>query len=295
MNYRTNQLARSLSCGQSQFIGVFASPGIMPAFHLTIDPIEQALSEQGYLMLFTKPSRSEQGERIALDQIAAHRVPGIIAVLSTSDHDFSAFQEIVRQGVKLVIINQPMRGLNVPQIVCDDYAPTRLAAEHLISLGHRRIVYLAIPLASEHSRERARGFLDAMKNAGIPTGQSSIVETDLSEESGAQVMARLLKHKNPPTAVVTRQDVVALGAMDAVFSAGLSVPEDVSIIGFGDVWRSNALKVPLTTLRYPFEKMASRGAETLLRMLGEEDVPAKTEVMDVELVLRSSTAPPRKL
>lgn len=292
MNYRPNRLARNLSCGKTQFVGVLASQEIMPAFHLLIDPIEQALSARGYLMLFTKPSRSEQGERIALDQIVEQRVPGIIAVFGTSDHDCQAIQAIADQGTKVVVINQRVEGLNVPQIVCDDYGSIRLATEHLISLGHRRIVYLANPLTSRHGIERAKGFEDAMKNAECPVAETSIVETDLTEESGAEVMARLLKKKNPPTGVVTRADVVALGAMGAVFSAGLSVPEDVSIIGLGDVWRSNALRAPLTTLRYPFEQMASRGAEMLFRMLDGEDIPPTTEVMDVELVLRLSTAPP---
>ncbi|MCE5198083.1 MAG: LacI family DNA-binding transcriptional regulator [Armatimonadota bacterium] len=294
MNYRPNQLARSLSCGQSQFIGVLASPSIMPAFHLLIDPIERSLSEQDYLMLFTRPSKSKEGMNIALDQLIANRVPGIIAVLSPSDRDTNAFKEVVDQNVKLVVVNEPINGLEVPQIVCDDYKSVRIATEHLISLGHRRIVYLAIPLDSERSRERAKGFTDAMKNAGLPVGTSSIVETELSEEAGAQVMTRLLKRENPPTAVVARQDVVALGAMDAVFSAGLSVPQDVSIVGLGDMWRSNALRVPLTTIHYPFEEMANRGAKILLRLLAGKSVPPKTEVMDAKLVLRSSTAPPRK-
>lgn len=294
MNYHPNQLARSLSCGQSQFIGVLASPSIMPAFHLLIDPIEKVLSEKGYPMLFARPSKSEDGVRIALDQLIANRVPGIIAVLSPSNHDTDAFQEVVQQDVKLVTVNEPITGLEVPQIVCDDYNSVRIATEHLISLGHRRIVYLATPLTSERSRERARGFTDAMKSVGLSTGTSSIVETDLSEAAGAQVMARLMKRKNPPTAVVARQDLVALGAMEAVFSAGLSVPQDVSIVGLGDMWRSNALRVPLTTMHYPFEEMANRGAKMLLRILDGKSVPSRTEVMDVKLVLRASTAPPRK-
>lgn len=294
MNYRPNQLARSLSCGQSQFIGVLASPSIMPAFHLLIDPIENVLSEKDYLMLFTRPSKSENGVRIALDQLIANRVPGIIAVLSPSDHNTDVFHEVLKQNVKLVIVNEPVKDLEVPQIICDDYKSTQIATEHLISLGHRNIVYLAIPQTSEHSRERARGFTDAMKNAGLPVGESSIIETALSEDAGKETMARLLKWKNPPTAVVARQDIVALGAMEAVFSAGLSVPRDVSIVGLGDVWRSNALRVPLTTIHYPFEEMANRGANMLLQMLGGRNVPPTKEIMDVKLVLRSSTAPPRK-
>jgi LacI family transcriptional regulator len=267
----------------------------MPAFHLLIDPIEKALSEHDYLMLFTRPSKAEEGVRMALDQLIANRVPGIIAVLSPSDHDTAAFYDVAAQNVKLVTINEPVKDLEIPQIVCDDYMSVRMATQHLISLGHRHIAYLAIPLTSERSRERARGFMDAMKEAGIPQGTSSIVETDLSEESGANVMARLLKRKKPPTGIVARQDIVALGAMDAVFSAGLSVPQDVSIVGIGDMWRSNALRVPLTTMHYPFEEMASRGAKMLLRMLDGKSVPAKTETMEVKLILRSSTAPPSKL
>lgn len=294
MNYRPNELARSLSCGRSQAIGVLASPSIMPAFHLLIDPIEKALSERGHLMLFARPSKSEAGVRMALDQLTANRVPGIIAVLSPSDQETAAFHDIVAQNVKLVVVNEPVSGLAIPQIVCDDYKSVRIATQHLISLGHRRIVYLAIPLTSERSRERARGFLDAMKEAGIPAGTSSIVDTDFSEESGARVMSRLLKRKNPPTAVVARQDIVALGAMDAVFSAGLSVPRDVSIVGIGDILRSNALRVPLTTMHYPFEEMASRGAKMLLRMLDGVAVAPRTEIVDVRLILRSSTAPPPK-
>jgi DNA-binding LacI/PurR family transcriptional regulator len=197
----------------------------------------------------------------------------------------------VESGVKVVVIDRYLENVKAPQVICDDYTATRLATEHLISLGHRRIVHMAIPQTSYVGRQRSKGFHDAMSEAGIPVTSASTVDTPMGAQFGYQIMSRLLKRKNRPTAVVVRQDVIAIGAMRAILANGLSIPKDISIIGNGDFWCDDMLGVPLTTVHFPIEEVARIGVKRLLQMLAGEHVEAKTEVLDVKLIIRSSCAP----
>lgn len=292
LNYRPNCIAQSLTKGQSQFVAVVAAPAVIPMFHLVVEPIEKRLQEAGYSMLFYSSTETEEGQRKCAEQLFANRVAGVIAVAGSGYTDSQGYKELVNSGVSLVVINRCLDGLDVPQIVCDDYRAARFATEYLISLGHKRIAHLTIPEASSAGRERGRGFHDAITEAGLEVIPSFVIETGLNEDAGMEAMSTLLHDPNPPTAVVTRQDAVAMGAMYSAFEHGISVPEQISIIGNGDIWRCNLLRVPLTTIRHPMENMAIKGVTTLLDMLNNRPVQVTTEIMDFELVVRSSCAPP---
>jgi len=192
-----------------------------------------------------------------------------------------------------VVADRRIDGLQVPQTVGDDYACARIATEHLLSLGHTRITHLAIPLSCSAGRDRAKGFEDAMREAGVSFDASSIIPTEFGEHYGMKAMQLLLESDAPPTAIIARHDVVAIGAMRAVFAAGLSVPEDVSIIGAGGLWFNDIVRIPLTTVEHPMQKIAAKASEKLLALLAGEAVPSETEILEVELVIRCSTAPPK--
>ncbi|MBI2843706.1 MAG: LacI family DNA-binding transcriptional regulator [Armatimonadetes bacterium] len=295
LKYRPNHIARSLVLGQSRFVGVVATPSFMPEFPSTLQPVEFGLRQAGYSMLFFTSTGYPGGERLCLEQMLQNRVAGVIAVPSSNPADRSAYQELIDSDIKLVIMGGCIEGLEVPQVLGNDYQAARLATEHLISLGHREIVYLAIPQTSYSGRERARGFKEAMADAGLPVRPSSIVEVKFGQEAGAEAMARILKRKNRPTALVVRHDIVAVGAVRAIFAAGLSVPEGFSVVGNTDVWFDDMLRVPLTSVRHPREQMAEFATKNLLAMLAKKPVEAKTTILDVDLVVRSSTAPPAKM
>jgi len=292
MNYRPNFIARSLVQGRSSFIGVLVTPSIFPSSPATIDVLETALREAGYSMLLESSGGYPGGEARALERMAGCRVAGVIAVPASSTSNPECYQQFVESGASMVVIDRRVEGLRCPQVTGNDYRAGYLAAEHLISLGHRRIAYMAIPESSHAGRERARGIREAAAAAGIEIPPFMIVETGFDAAAGELAMRRLLGLPAPPTAVIARHDIVAVGAMRAIAAAGLSIPRDISVIGNGNVWFSDVLMVPLTTLRHPIEKMAGLAVRKLLDMVSGEQVEPTTEILDVDFVERASTGPP---
>jgi LacI family transcriptional regulator len=292
MNYHPNHIARSLVMGQSNFVGVLTTPSIMVMSHFILELIENSLRDAGYSVLFYTSGGQPEGERRCLDQLIQNRVAGIIAIPGSNSAEAQAYQEVIDTGVKLVTIDRTVEGLETPQVIGDDYRAALLATEHLVSLGHERISYLAIPRTCHAGRERARGFMDAMTAAGLSVEKDAIIETPFSESCGEEVTAGLLRGKRPPTAILARHDIVAAGAIRAISKAGLSIPDDISLVGNGNIWCSDILKVPLTTVRHPIEQMTRIAIDSLLAMLSNQEVEKKTTVLPVELVLRSSTARP---
>lgn len=289
LRYRPNHIARSLAMGKSGVVGVVVTPTVLPVFAAIIEPIEASLRKAGYSILFFTTG-DFAGERACLEQLLEHQVDGLIAIPGQGEDIRAGYQELLDAGAKVVLLDRGLEGLPVPQIIGDDYLSAKLATEHLLSLGHRNIVHLAMPTTSHAGRERMRGFLETMEEAGVHTSPSSVVTTDFGEEAGARAMSRVLKRKDRPTAVVARHDVVAIGALYAIYEAGLRVPEDISLVGAGDIWCASVLRVPLTTVHHPLRQVSEMGVKLLLDLLGGKDVEPRTHKLPVELVARESCA-----
>lgn len=293
MKYRPNYIARSLTLGRSNLVGVIANPSLYYSFNSIIEGIESSLRDNGYSMLLYISGRGSAGEESFVEQMMRNRVDGVIAVPSSRTFDPSAYQELVDTGVKLVTIDACIEGLQAPQVLADNYRAGRIATEHLISLGHSRIVYLAIPQVSYVGRERARGFRDAMSAAGIPISDDSIIEVEFDEHLVANVVADILKRPVLPTALLVRHDIVARGVMRTLLAAGLKIPEDMSIMGHGNVSGSDMFRIPLSTIHFPALEMANKSVQMLLSMLEGNEVEPTITMLDVRLVHRESTAPPK--
>jgi LacI family transcriptional regulator len=289
MRYRPNYIARSLTQGRTNLVGVLSKPSIYYASHSVIDAVESGLRKGGYSTLLFISSNENSTDESVVEQLLKNRVDGVIAVPGSMTLP-TTYHELVDAGVKLVTLDGLIDDLAAPQIIGDNYKAGRQATEHLIAFGHRRIAYLGIPQISNVGRERARGVRDAFQEGGIPIEPQFFKEIDFSETIAEKCTADLLLSPLRPTALLVRHDVLARGAMRAVLNAGLSIPEDISIVGNGDILGSDMFRVPLTTVRFPAQQMADFCVRTLLEMLSGRDVESKTTVFDVELVVRSSTA-----
>jgi DNA-binding LacI/PurR family transcriptional regulator len=166
------------------------------------------------------------------------------------------------------------------------------ATRHLIHLGHRRIAYLGDRFGHQSDTERSTGYRRAMQEAGIGIPTELVVHGDGMPEGGVAAMNQLLALPHPPTAVFCYNDMTALGAMRQIRSSGLKVPDDVSVAGFDDLYISQYLEPPLTTVRQPMRQMGRMAMETLLHIF---DGPHSTHNLRVEgqLIVRQSTARPK--
>ncbi len=293
LNYHPSHIARSLSLGTSGLIGVVATPSILTVFENFVEPIERAIRDAGYSLLLYTSSGDPESERLCLVDLIQKRVDGVIAIPSSNPADVKAYQDVVDSGIKLVVLDRCVEGLMVPQVGGDDYEAGRLATEYLLELGHRRIVYLAIPRTSSSGHQRAQGFIDAMARAGVPMDESSIIDTGFGEEFGEKAMESLRTRKALPTGIIARHDLNAIGVMRVALASGLSVPGDISIVGNADISLADMVKVPLTTVRHPSRQMAVMGATRLLELLAGQHVHPEITRLPVQLVIRSSCAAPR--
>jgi LacI family transcriptional regulator len=293
MHYTPNPIARSLILGRSSFVGVVADYTISPAYAKLVDPIEQGLRANGLTMLLVHSPDTPEGEEMVVRQLMSYNIAGLIVIRTSVSPETDIYQRFIDSGGKLVIVNKVTDRFAVPQVGTSDYMPSRLAAAHLISLGHRRIAHLSINSRTLSAQARDRGFRDALVDAGLEVDEALIIPTEMSHEAGRDSALRLLRMGNPPTGIVTRYDAVAMGACDACFSEGLSVPGDVSVTGVADVWNPRILRVALTTIGHPYREIASRGVQMMIDLLRGVDVKPETIVIGSELIVRESTAPPR--
>jgi DNA-binding LacI/PurR family transcriptional regulator len=192
-------------------------------------------------------------------------------------------------NVPMVLVNDQYPGEFVHSVMIANEDGSRAATEHLIEMGHRRIAYVGDRSGYQTETERLEGYRQALIAAGIEFAGELAVHGDGRPEAAVTAMDGLLKLPEPPTAVCCYNDMTAMGAMKAIRSRGLRVPEDVSVTGFDDLFFAEYLEPPLTTVRQPMRRMGQMAMENLLKLMSGEDSVAQVKV-EAELIVRGSTA-----
>jgi DNA-binding LacI/PurR family transcriptional regulator len=197
----------------------------------------------------------------------------------------------IADGLPVVVVDEPIAGLPpVPTVVMDDYAGGYQATSYLVALGHRRIAFVSGPAELGSVQERFRGYLDALRKAGVETEGQVRLSGQFTEQFGMSALPHLLAAAHPPTAAFVASDYIALGVISAAEAHGLRVPDDLSIVGFDDIRFSQYVRPRLTTIRSPLDRLAHLGVELLFERLADPQAPARTHVLPVELVIRESAA-----
>jgi LacI family transcriptional regulator len=218
-------------------------------------------------------------------------VDGFIAATARLDHELLA--EAGAGGTPLVLVNRSFEDGLVTAVTVDDWEGTRLAVEHVVALGHRRIGHLAGPQNVSTGHRRYLGFLDAMGSAGleVPDGAVSFTSA-LIESEGARACAEVLACEPRVTAIVAGNDRLAIGCYDTLAARGLRCPEDVSIVGFNDMPFVDRLRPPLTSVRVPQWEIGTVAADLLLQQLADPSRGVSEILLEPSLVVRASTCPP---
>ncbi len=289
LGYRPNPIARGLRTNRSNTIGVLVPDLMNPLFAAVVRGIEDGLREGGYTPLIANTDNDAERERIAYEAMSARQVDGFIAATARRDHWLLADQ--VRTGVKVVLVNRRVDSDALPAVTGDDLAGIKLAVEHLVSLGHRRIAHLAGSQALYTGWSRHRGFLDAMEACGLELDPDLIVFSEaFTEREGARCCAELLASRRDFTAIVAGNDLLALGCYDAFERHGLRCPDDMSVVGYNDMPFVDRFRPPLTTVRVPHYELGATAAQLMLEQLRAPDPPPRQLLLAPELVVRGSTA-----
>jgi LacI family transcriptional regulator len=294
LNYRTNAIARSLRTQRSQTVGVVIPDIANPLFPRIVRGIDDALQEIRYTSLVTYTDGRDDRLMERFDLLRQRGVDGLL--VATARHSDAALDALAGAGVPVVQINRRSQNRAIPSVTPDDRGGIRSAVDFLAGLGHTKIAHLAPPRSHSTGRERIAGFRAAMRRAGLEV-RSEFIESGraVTLEEGARLCAALLEAHPEVTAIVAGNDLMALGCYDALRTAGLRCPDDISIIGFNDMPFAERFDPPLTTVRFDHYEMGAAAVGVLLRRLRAPDgEPAAVHLeLETRLVVRGSTGPPR--
>lgn len=293
LGYRRNPLASGLRTQRSHTIGVLIPDLTNPVFPPIVRGIERTLGQEGYISILADSDSDIENERIILERMQERHVDGLI--LATAHRKDKIVKECIQQNIPFVLVNRTVDNESVMAVVNDDELGIRLALGHLVELGHRRIAYVGGPQDTSTGYTRYRAFIAALHTSGLRTDRDLVVNAKaFSELAGYQALTDILKTRKKFTAVVTANDLLALGCYDTLEERKLSCPDDVSITGFNDMPFISRFVPPLTTLHIPHFDLGVQSAQLLLERIREPDKPAKTVKLEPRLIIRGSTALPSK-
>ncbi|WP_244626889.1 LacI family DNA-binding transcriptional regulator [Microvirga tunisiensis] len=285
LGYVRDISAASLRRGNTSTIGVVVPHLTDTVMAMFYEAVARACQKAGLFAIVVATSRDEpEADRAAAETLLARGVDGLILTTAQLGEKFT--QELQLRNIPFVLALR--RSGNGLASVGDDTLGGYLATRHLLDLGHRKIGIIAGLSYSSSSSDRLIGYRKAMDEAGAEIADGWVVPSGFDIESGAEAAAKLISHPDRPTAIFAVNDNTAIGAMSWLPSAGLSVPGDISIVGYNDIPIVRHLAVPLTTVRVPFDQIAT-GAIELLRSttLGPND---RIRIATPTLIPRRSTA-----
>jgi LacI family transcriptional regulator, repressor for deo operon, udp, cdd, tsx, nupC, and nupG len=287
LGYRPNLMARGLRKGNAYAI-LFVAPNLSPFFLEIFAGAESVTRDSPYSLLFGNSNGDPDYEQHFFDQVASGKADGIILLTGAVPEAYAAGE---RQLPPLVAVLERLPGAVVPVVHTDHHAGAMEAVRHLIDLGHRRIAHITGVRRVPSTSKRLEGYLAALALAGLRAPRELIQTGDFTMSSSAAAVARLMALHEPPTAVLCGNDEMAYGAIRALFKTGLSVPKDVSVVGFDDQNLAEFYNPPLTTVNIPRHELGRRAAQEMLDQLAGRAVPGEV-VLPTRLVVRESTAPP---
>ena len=292
LGYRPNAVARSLSLKRTHTLGVVI-PDLMHSFFVEIVAgIEPVMSPRGYGLLLCSSGENPAKERSELEMLRARQVDGIVLASAHASGNTDVLKQVARRGCALVLIDRDDHPtVDCHRVITDDEEVGRLAADHLIRTGRRAVAHIGGPPVL-HAKRRETGYLAALRSHGLKPRSEWIVPAGFMEADGYRGMKQLLALEPRPAidAVFAANDPAAIGAMKAVWEAGLSVPNDIAVVGAGDVAYGDLLRVPLTTVSWSKAEQGRRAAELLLDQMGPNpDGPFQRVVIPPRLVVRGSS------
>jgi LacI family transcriptional regulator len=294
LGYAPNAVARALRTSRTHTVGILLPDLTNPIFPPLVRGVEDVLAEQGYTALIANTDGDPGKERTATATLRGRQVDGfLVATAWAADPTLAALHA---DGVPLVLANRATRDVPVPAVLPDDRDGIGQALEHLVGLRHRVIAHLAGPQTISSGADRAAAFRARAASLGLSTVDTPVLEcAAFSIEAGERAMRRVLRDHPDVTAVVAANDLIALGAVDAITQYGLRCPRDISVVGYNDMPLAAKLQPALTTIRVDFGQMGRLAAQALLSQLAADPPPATDTVLPVALVVRESTGPrPRR-
>ncbi len=288
LGYRPNSLARGLVKGKTQTIGVLM-PRMDSSFHaLIMDGIQEVCTTADYRVLLADSRHDAELEARQVEMLLEHRVDGIISIAVAGASSGSWVRMLKREGVPLVIVDEHTFEGEADCVVSDDVTGARAAVEHLIRLGHQRIVHLSAGTDMSAARDRCAGYLAAMQEAGIQPREEWVKGDSffMPVERIHEIVAELLDMPKAPTALFAANDDLAAEAIEVARLRGIAVPQQLAIVGYGNTEVGRHLR--LTTVHQDPRRMGQEAARRLMQRLQNPGLPVECILLPTQLVIRES-------
>ncbi|MCD6257937.1 LacI family DNA-binding transcriptional regulator [Candidatus Aerophobetes bacterium] len=283
LNYRPNIIARSLRNKKTHTIGLVLSDITNPFFPEIARGVETKAREYGFNVILCNTDADPLLEKNYIEVLLAKQVDGLIL---TSVRIMDDLDKYTKENCPLVFINRKPPLSDFDFVGIDNVASAKMAVEHLIKLGHRKIALIRGEPASWASFSRYEGYRMALKEAGIPYSDNLVKIGYLRYESGYRAMESLLKGSPIPTAIFCANDIMALGAIDACVDRKVKVPQDLAIVGFDDIWVASLKNVQLTTVHQPRYEMGAKAVELMVERIIGKRKKTKRVILPTKLVIR---------
>jgi LacI family transcriptional regulator len=291
LGYSRNTIAASLRTRRSRTIGVIVTDLTNTMFPPMLRGIEDRLDAEQYNAIVANTDFDPEKQRRAIEIFLDRRLDGIILATSRLEDTPALVQ--LRQKVPLVLMNRASGEGLFPAVVAGAAEGIASALDHLHALGHRCVGHIAGPQDVSTGALRRQAFMTRAKQLGLRRADYPIVVAkSFSEDEGVRCGREILAAARRPTAILATNDWLAIGCMAAIREAGLKIPDDISVTGFNDMPFVDRLQTPLTTIRFDHHRMGYEAADQLLATITDSAHAAKTIIMQPQLIVRASTAPP---
>lgn len=292
MGYVPDAAARGLRSRRTQTFGVVVSSLSNPALTRMLRTLVGQAQEAGYDVFITQTFNDPGREELCLRRLMARRVDGLfISPVYRLEAEARVYHELLARGIPTLLLGHPAPFCDAfPSVACDDLGGALALTRHLLELGHRRIAFLAGRLNAPWAQQRLEGYRRALREAGIEPDERLVFSAGSTIEDGVKAALQMINERCNATAVQAVNDLVAIGCANTLLQQGSRIPEDISIVGFGNILMAEHYRVPLTTARQPKARLATAALEIMWKMLRRDQVESRR--LPAELVVRASSGPP---
>ena len=283
LGYQPNELARSLKGSRSRTIGLIIADISNPFSADLCKEVEKVARNRGYSVILCASAEDAATENEYVELLIQRRIDGLLLVPAPGNHDRLSRES--EAGLPMVALDRPVEGTDTDTVLTESRRSARLATEHLVSHGHRRVAFVGDDERIYTARQRLAGYLDTMEEAG-PDPLYRLGAGDIA--SAAEATRDLLSVESPPTALFAGNSLITAGILRALEEGGIRPPQNISLVGFEDTELLSSLRPRLTFVRQPSKEMGRRAAELLFQRIDAEDLPLQHIVLPTEFVIKES-------
>jgi LacI family transcriptional regulator len=286
LSYQPNRLARDLRVGLRKVIGVVIPDLQNPFLTSVVHGIEAVLCRAGYSLQLGHSDGSPELEQTHLGVFRGEGVAGLILIPNNGPE--ANYESLLTWNTPIVAVDRMPRGLHVDLVRSNNQEATRDATRHLLSHGYKEIGFINGPAEISVAQERLAGYLEALKEASLTPLDSLIINSNFRHEGGHAAMTQLLDLPKHPRAALIANNLMALGALQAIHERGLRIPQEIAVLGFDDMLWATSLRPPLTAVSQPAEEIGRTAAQLLMDRLDDPGRIARQVILSATLIVRSS-------